>query len=151
VTQSAKAAPWGALDDEDHWWLPPSHVRADLRQFLPSVKWNQIVLLFSLVIFSFVLGELIATILEPIYPPESQEEKIFFGVVLLGSEVVGNIGNIFLAFELWTWTLAFGIGWWWNRGNFIEVLVVALDLYLRIFYFPSHVQVSRCLHLIVCL
>jgi hypothetical protein len=72
-----------------------------------------------------------------------------YGVILLGSEIIGNICNIALAFELWTWTLAFGTGWWFNPLNWIEVITVTVDLCLRIFYLPTHLEVSRCFHLIV--
>ena len=141
--------PVGALDNEDHWWLPPSHVRADLRTTLSSASWNRTIVLFSFLLLTFVLSELIATILEPIFPPRTKEEKFFFGVVLLGSDTIGAIMNLFLAAELWGWTLAFGLGWWGNLGNMLEVVSLCADFGCRMQY-TGPIESSRCLHLLVC-
>ena len=143
-----KAPPRGALDNQDHWWLPPSHVRADLRNYLPSSSWHRIVLLSTFVQFTFVLSELVATILEPIYPPSTNEEKYFYGVVLLAADTMGGVVLMFLVFELWIWMLAFGVGWWRNISNVVEVLVLVLDFGLRMLY-SGPIEVARCLHLIV--
>lgn len=145
---SLGSIPLGALDDEDHWWLPPSHVRADLRTTLSSASWNRTILLFSFVLLTFVLSELLATILEPVFPPSTKEEKFFFGVVFLGSDIVGAIMNMFLAAELWGWPLAFGWGWWRSWGNVLEVGILCADLGCRMQYIGP-IEVSRCLHLLV--
>ena len=142
--------PLGALDNEDHWWLPPSQVRADLRMTLTSASWNRTILLFTFILFTFVLTELVATILEPIYPPSTKEEKFFFGVVLLGSETIGAIMDMFLAAELWGWTLAFGWTWLLDLGNVMEVLVLCVDLGFRMQY-TGPMAVARCFHLLVFL
>ena len=144
----SKNAPWGALDAEDHWWLPPSHVRADLRKSLPSVSWQRTVLLISILLLTFVLSELVGTILETAYPPSTSEEKFFFGVILFGSEAIGGLANLFFGFELWFWALAFGWGWWASFGHLLEVGVFVADLALRMYY-SGPPEVGRCLHLIV--
>jgi hypothetical protein len=138
----------GALDSEDHWWLPPSQVRADLRATLTSASWNRTILLFTFLLFTFVLSELVTTILEPLYPPSTKEEKFFFGVILLGSETIGAIMNLFLAAELWGFTLAFGWRWWADLDNVLEVIVLCADLGLRMQY-TGPMEVARCLHLLV--
>ena len=141
-------APWGALDPEEHWWLPPAHVRASLRKFLSTGHWNQSVLFISFIQFSFVLGELVTTILEPVYPPTTSEEKMLLGIILLGSETMGAILNLFLAFELWTWTLAFGWKWWLDSKNVVEAVALIVDVAIRLWY-CGPASVARCFHLIV--
>jgi hypothetical protein len=149
VRTTTKPVQWGALDQEDHWWLPPSHVRADLRELLPASSWHKTVLLFSFLHFSFVLSELVVTVLERTYPAATAEEKLFFGVILLTSEAVGAIFSLCLAFELWFWTLAFGWAWWGSPANVIEAVVLIVDVGLRL-WFGGPLEVGRCLHLIVC-
>jgi len=68
--------------------------------------------------------------------------------VLLGSEIVGGIMDMFLAAELWGWTLAFGWAWWADLGNVLETVVVAVDLGVRMRY-TGNIVVARCLHLVV--
>jgi len=148
ASQKSKSAPWGALDAEDHWWLPPSHVRADLRKSLPSAVWQRAVLLISILLLTFVLSELVGTILEAVYPPSTSEEKFFFGIILFGSDAVGGLANLFFGFELWFWTLAFGWGWWANLDHLLEATIFVADLVLRMHY-SGPPEVGRCLHLIV--
>jgi hypothetical protein len=148
VAKSRKTGSWGALDEEDHWWLPPAHVRRDLRQILPTTYWHRTILLVTFLVFSSVLCELVTTILETIYPSSNSQEKFFYGVVLLGSETIGAILNLFLVFELWVWTLAFGWGWWHSVTNSVEALSLAVDLGIRV-NFKGPQEIARCLHLIV--
>ena len=148
--KTSKYSQWGALDSEDHWWLPPSHVRADLRKSLPSVTWQRTVLSVSFLLLTLVLSELVGTIFEPIYPPETAKEKFLYGVILLGSDALGGLANLFFGFELWFWTLAFGWGWWASLDHIVEAAVFLLDLLVRMYY-DGPPEVGRCLHLMVCL
>ena len=105
--------------------------------------------MISFLLLTFVLSELVGTILEAVYPPQTSEEKLFFGVILLGSDALGALANLFFGFELWFWTWAFGWGWWASLDNLVEVAVMVVDLLLRMYYHGPP-EVGRCLHLIVC-
>jgi hypothetical protein len=115
---------------------------------LDSASWHRTVLLFTFVLVTFILCELVTTILEPIYPPSTEQEKFFFGAVLLGSDIIGAIFDLFLAFELWFWTLAFGWSWWASSANLVETIVLGMDFCIRA-YFTGPPEVARCLHLLV--
>ena len=143
-----KALTGGALDEEEHWWLPPPDIRANLRKYLSTAEWNRTVLFASFLQFTFILSELVTTILEPIYPPTSQEEKMMIGILLLASEMLGAILNIFLAFELWAWTLGFGWKWWLDLRNIVETATILVDIGLRLWY-TGPMPVARCFHLVV--
>jgi hypothetical protein len=138
----------GALDDEEHWYLPPAHARRDLRKSFASASWQQFILLISFVTLSVVLLGLVTTIAEPIYPATSNEEKFSLGIVLLGSEAISAILNLFLAFELWFWTLAFGWTWWNSPSNVLEVGVLLADFGVRMFY-SGPPEMARCFGLLV--
>jgi hypothetical protein len=142
------SVPYGALDDDEHWWLPPAHSRASLRKFLSTVQWNRTVLFVSFIQFSFVLGELITTVLEPVYPPSNLEEKMLLGVILVGSEAIGSILDFFLGRELWAWTLCFGWSWWLDKTNIVEAGSLLADLGIRLLY-SAPAPVARCFHVIV--
>jgi hypothetical protein len=93
---------------------------------------------------------LCTTILEPLYPPSTSEEKLVFGVVYLATDGIGAILNFALLAELWFWMLAFGVGWWGNKANVAEFVLVVADLAVRMWY-PGPVEVARCLYLVVLL
>ena len=116
---------------------------------LQAASWHRTILLVTFCLLTFVLSEIVTTILEPIYPPSTPQEKYFVGALLLGGETIGAIFNLFLGFELWFWMLAFGSGWWANFANFVEVAVLVADFGVRM-RFTGPPPLARCFHLIVC-
>jgi hypothetical protein len=137
---------WGALDNDEHFWLPPPHVRLDLRQSLPSANWNGTVLLLHLIQLAVVLIELVVTITEIYSLPSSPQQKFATGVLLLGAETLGSIICLALGLEMWFWSLGFGWSWW--GGNVVEVMAWGADVVVRLWYTGS-VPLARCSHLIV--